>query len=1482
MIKQVTFRVKGMQRDLSMAVFNNEYAYEMKNMRLAVDTDNTLGSITNERGNIIEDIWDADNPVDGAYTAKMSFVGTPIGQAVIDNCYIMFFHYSGTDGNKDTIYKIYLDDNNYDDSIVLCTRLYEGDLNFSTNYPIETLVFYESNHIRKVYWTDNYNQPRLLNIDKEYYSIDTISKTRKYSDSLTFDFIPKINLNSTITIKKNVNGNGSFPAGIVQYSFTYFDKYGHESNVFYTSSLYYTSLYNRAGTSEESVSNSFTITIVNPDRNFDCLRIYSIIRTSENATPVIKKVTDIEIPSIIGRNILVYEDSNLTGEDVPDSSLLFKGGEVITVKTFNQKDNTLFLGNIETKRKSLKDINNSIKEAFDIEFIEESTDIRNTNNSSEIYSWSISLDKPKKEITTFKSNEWYRLGVQFQDNIGKWSDVIYIGDYHNDKVPNSDLAENLNFRKETFHRVIIKATIKESKKDIIDTLKNNYNFVKIRPVIVYPSINDRECICQGVVCPTIYNVEDRYNNTPYVQSSWFIRPNNLLDVSSNSKSANFETEGTYSYEGAWAEFRHNRPLPPATCRNAEFQFSTISPKTPRIGTVTLIVNVSDIGLNKQELFVECNKDAFYIDQSICTLHSPDIEYDTEVQNLDMSNTKFRIVGVVPITASSSDFDITTSNSPAVLETLDNKGAVFGKGLYKKVFSYTNTNHKAWRKMITGIFWYDATVKKGGQVTSNHNFGYAIYPWHRTTTLTNDCNVDDHVVVSKLKNKRMSNFAFSIDNKYLFTKDVYNPITYETSDIQLFTSNEVTLLQLKNNFEGGKVLNYYGNVSKIVTPNNIKYEVITNDTSSVTSSTIIDKTNGYDIIGSGYVVYGDANLEFSTYYTKFKDELKPLESFSTYNKNAITKGTEGIPVKYKSTPHAVIVLKGDLSTGGVSEGTMNILPTNTDNNGAVMNDMNEISDVNHPLYWRDKYNLPHILNTKQIGLKHLAVHPPSTVASYLNYGYLWLGEIYREVNTDTIFGGKSSSVLENTTWIPAGEPVLMTSDSVIEWTEGDTYYQRYDHIKTYPYSNDDIQSMCDIISFMCETHVNIDGRSDRNRLNYNNLLISPDKFGVINRVYSQENNYYTYSTVNDNKVDETAYNNIVTWGSTKTEGEYIDSWTNITLASTLNFDATLGEINSIKRFNNELVVFQDRGVSTIQYNENVQISSDQGVPIEILNSGKVTGKRYISNTIGTHNKWAICETPDGIIFKDDNSKGLYLFDSKVSNLSDKLGFSSYIRSIASTNIWASDSFANSILYYDTQEGDVLIINRNDSVALSLKLGAFSSFYDYNNSPYFVNIWGQSYLWHKRDGVYNMWHQHAGEYNSFFGEYKDYYIDYIVNPDPTKDKIFNNIEFRSESYSSDGINTNNTFNKITIDNEYQHGESNLILKRVTPSSLKRKFRIWRALLPRDKKHPLDRIRNPWAKIRLEYDIYNNNSNEEMSAPNTDRTILYDATVSYFEND
>lgn len=1460
MQKQITLKTKGMQRDLSASAFNSEYSYENKNVRVMPTDENTLLSIVNEKGTkpiTIEGIGE-------------TIEGTVIGQAVIDNELILFT----TKESIDRIYKIWYEEDKfkgeqlYPNIDLSEEELLKTSLGFDSKYPIETTSFYENDSIKKVYWTDGKNQPRVINIT-------ATKEVRDSWNSNSFNFVPTLKLKETVNITRNIVANGVFAPGVIQYAFTYFNKYGQESNIFYTSPLYYISYNNRGAGPEDRVSNSFDIIMSNVDTSFDYLRIYSIHRTSINSTPVVNRVADIAVSDTIK-----YTDSNTSGDSVDPTELLYIGGEEVVFGTMTQKDNTLFLGDIETKRKTLDSTIRNYFRGKSITFSSHNKSISSPEPKG-YYPYSNQLKMNSYQFKTFKYLEYYRFGIQAQHYTGKWSEPIWIND-----VRNTVHIDTTFYSSNNIDLPVAEFTLNDS--TIINRLLDN-GYVRIRPVVVYPTINDREAICQGILCPTVYNISDRFGNSPFAQSSWFTRPNAPFDeykafhynqnnegawggdwaglgqflgnpsaysragIMSNNRT--IVTSGGTQYnidivnKGAWAEFRHNRPIPGNSNRNAEIQCIWNPPSGPYVDDTATDSDVAS--------WVSDNAENYYIDQSILTFHSPDIEFDNEVRSIDTSGLKLRIVGMVPLTAFASDIDIQTSTPVNNFYDSSELPAGFYKepigaennfSYYDEIGVHLGDSHFGWRGLISGAFWFDelTAYKKDTGNTKHLTTGFVVYPWHRNGSLNNTKFATDGYRSAMLDKKKMSNMRYSYKSVYLDSGNIWN--AYESgsstrtgiSGVAVFDSNEVSLVRLPAQENSGLTdINYYGNVDKLLT-----------------ISRIGDKKDGYPIMTTG-VQSAETNA-----HTLFSSGYTQIDSRFT---DQIT-GTDPVRIKYKSTPHAVLALNYTTS------GAQRILPNIKDGNYSdtwFVNAQDSGAPSGQHMYW-DKSGSAKSVSQDTI-IYGAPRGPISTVPS-IQHGWLWLGELYND-NVQNRFGGQTEEAFENNVWLPCGDPISLVdtnneakSSVTIRWEEGDTYFQRYDHIKTYPFTLEDQNAVTDIVSFMCETRVNIDGRYDRNRGQTSNFSITPENFNLMNDVYSQPNNFFNYRTINPNKLNLDNFHNSITWTKTKTAGELVDTWTNITLASTLDFDGDKGYVRSLKRLNNNIIAFQDKGISQVLYNENMQIASTEGVPIEIANSGKVNGKRYITDRIGCTNKWSICETPNGIYFIDDITKGIFLFNGQLNNISDKLGFHSWINKVSDeVNIWNPVDFDGFVTYYDKVNGDVFFINKNECLGFSEPLGKFSSFYSYESAPYFANL-GDKGIW-IRDG--KLWLHNEGDYNMFFGTYQPFYTTVIANPDMTKDKIFNTLEFRADSWDKEGNLLNTTFDTLNVWNEYQEGTSTLSNTLDRPSSLKKKFRIWRANIPRAKANGRDRMRNPWLYIKL-----------SMEEENVNKTVLHDMIVHYFE--
>jgi len=368
-----------------------------------------------------------------------------------------------------------------------------------------------------------------------------------------------------------------------------------------------------------------------------------------------------------------------------------------------------------------------------------------------------------------------------------------------------------------------------------------------------------------------------------------------------------------------------------------------------------------------------------------------------------------------------------------------------------------------------------------------------------------------------------------------------------------------------------------------------------------------------------------------------------------SKMVIVNSTTSMQVKYSSNIHAAFSLQ-NLSVGG--ELYSQCIPI-------ISNSTTQSLDLNDTVvpYWRKDNNIKFTrkiispLQTSGVvgNFKGCGVASDQLVNSLLVF------DIYKE--SQNKYGGTSDYALTNNTWIPAGEMInLRSQETTVNYMEGDTYIQRCDILKTYTDPNQ-IPSHNETISFICESIINLDGRSDVNRYTKNIDLMSNSNFGLFNNVYSQRNNYFNYNILDLKRFNINSFNNTITWSKTKVAGALIDTWSNITMLNTIDLDGVNGAVSSINLFNNDLYAFQEKGIARLLYNERVQQQASDGVSVELTNGYKVPDYRYLTNQYGCGNKWSIIEGKNGIYFIDYINKSLVSIGDGIKDLGLSGGFKS---------------------------------------------------------------------------------------------------------------------------------------------------------------------------------------------------------------------------------
>lgn len=1406
-IQKQSYQIIGMRQDnLVSTGFSSKFANEIMNMRINTVGDYTTASWTTEEGTLLKPIEWVDvssNILALLYNGEDVTVPTdpiiPIGQAVINNQWIIFAtqtlydeldeEYSGRIG-YDYIFKLWYKENS---DQLRGTILYAGNLNFDAKHPCETITFFENEDIQKVYWTDGKNQPRVINIKKVKYNtgLDT-----------QFDFIQEVDLKEDVEITKKTNGAGLFPPCTVKYAITYYRKYGQETNIVYDSPLFYPIKGQRGCSPDELSGDSFEIKVTNIDINhhFDYIRLYSIIRTSENATPIVRIVADKEIDSLptdSSGKYALFIDTNTTGEIVDPTVLQYIGGKEIVAQTIAQKNNTLFLGNIELKTKTIQnaidnynnthpedpvnmdDFNNSLIKAH-FEYDEDKTICYSNNDSFYGYvnqmnqcSVATSTDRDASiytsngdsfKIKIFKWNENYRFGIQFQDTKGNWSEVISIVS----SIKNNIKPIPVDGRPGVFKFAVFKYTLPNK----IRTALYSEGFRKARIVCCYPNNTDRTILAQGILNPTIKRMEWNSGNGYFeysdtdVMNSWFFRP----------------------------------------IKNGDF-----------------------ISVDPWETNNRLN--SFRYSDNIYTINSPEITFDESIRTLDLSNSSLSQVGIIPIKSYASTYYV-EAGSP-----MRNLCGFQGDGFRKRIDVHSNlSNAYEIRTLDTNAgFWHDLAVYNWDHTTSDETnepkfYSYRFYPFSKIGSLNDyigDADIkvrtdavnpqDFHVGESaKLTTKVYSNLAYSILPEYI------NPSNSTLDDLQIFDS-------LSNVYLKSKDFIYEGNVDTIA-------PMYFRKNDGTTEFYFVDRKSNSE--WGAHYFFGRYRIDDVTvddsYYGKIWESVPKNFEFNNHDKDYmktryIPVSSSPIPITFNSTAHAIVNLNNKFEFSGSS----------------------------------DELCLPMVEITKE---------------------------------STNRFGDLLDSV-----YIPCGPAISIepNNDIDIKGVEGDHYFMRYDCLKTYPRSTEDINQIVEILSFMCETRINLDGRYDRNRGLTDNTTITDTNFNLINQSYTQSNNFFTFTSLNEDIDNLDKFSNLINWTKDKVSGEEVDAWTNITMASTADAEGVCGKISKIVNFNDNLYSFQEHGIAQIGYNEKTALSTEAGIPLEIANSGKFSGMNYLTKEVGCQNKWSISMSKNGVFFIDDSRQELLTLP-ELTSLSTVNGFDAFlIKQLTDSEHfkpWTPFNTTNFISYYDKLGNDIFYINKDYCLAWNEQSKSFTSFYSYNNIPLMANVGTHLLMWDInsplqftikgysqqssrtqyiiRSSNSPIWAAREDESNycKFFGDTKPYWMTIVCDGQTDKgsafpaDKVFNNIEYRADIYNLDGTNTNYSkpvFNKQQVWNGYQDSqECNL--------DGIRKFNTWRVQLPRNA-GTRDRIRNPFCYIKLKQD--------QLSSIQTDRVILHDLAV-YFD--
>lgn len=1467
----------GMQRDFNVLKHPPTFLYNAKNIRLTAREDNTLLAISNEKGT--------------TYT-KLTIVGDYLGSCKLNKYLVIFTHVEKTEETEgcDYIYRVDLED----ESLVI---LYSGNLGFKN--PIDAVGNYENDNIQKVYWVDGENQPRLINIAGE------VNRDTLYPSDTSFDFIPKLKLQENVAIKK-ILGIGEFPSGVIQYAFTYYNKWGQESNIFHTTPLQYISSKGRAGSPEEKIANAFKISITNLDlENFEYLRIYSILRTSLNGTPLVKRVQDIKV---LGNRFTFDKDNIISSsqyyfiEEGPTKiDISLDGGNsyvdnihpvATTIEEAWNKDYIPGNRNQENKESSIPKWNEYI--------------LGTTSESKDFLPDVYIFNKKDYPLLTLKLGEktYYSWG----DNDS--TDRIYLGKRSISDNAYTWIIVGENYSNKTTSNITSgNATPKTSGVEYIDT--GTSGDIIDPTELLYKGGESISASSIAVLDNTLFLGDIKIKRDfPNIKDS-------LLNTSNNITSCTYER--SYLVDGEEMPYID-------TLNTSEDDYPGATSFKSR--------ELYRLGIQFQH---ETGKwsEPYWLGDKKC-------ENNSSITD-----------GNKVLTAG---FKYTLSDTN-IIDTLKNAGYLKAR----PVFAYPSANDRT--ILCQGVlsptvyrnrdrFMNSENNKEGnGAIYAQSSWLFRTYLPESSDKSLKGNNVGKVSWNDELYSQYNENIYDNIISPYIFSTEIsgifdkantyrvdINFVTLHSPDLifdDSFSSTDFSLCGIRR-IGTTSIANTYSDIDIKTSSDTIGssaggflHKSIKSDGHySLVSGLFYEDKIVDDVSGTPpYLPYSDNTGSIQKWFVSLWQKNGSLNNdVNRENRSAqllkkvisnfkfckdVTLNINNIPVDYGAEgitlfndDQVSIVKSGDkIYMGNVSTMVTPTSPSPHYFNGDYLKEEpvkddeinwkldrgedpdSENKEIKPGVYkydttkgsWTGKFDdnigdrVRSLVSWREgISIKYKSTpHLVAKVDGYSNFTVsdsLVLAEVQRTSDADTMFGGTSDDALKAATWIPCGPAVNITNNTVLEYKWGDTYFQRFDCLKTYPFTKEDVNQVVEIASFMVETRINLGGRYDRNKGQTSNLNASPENFNLINPVYSQPDNFFSYRILDSDYYNTNNFPNQITWSKAKQSGAEIDLWTNITMASTYDVDGSKGSIKALKTWKDNLYCFQDKGISNILFNSRVQIPVSDGVPIELGNSNKLEGHRYLTEGYGCSNKELIKSCNSGLYFIDDTTNHLMYIGDGIRDVSINNNMSS----------WFNNNVINRI-EYDSKYSDIYLVGEDDALCFSETLGQFTSFFDYGNIS-FIESYKNKVFTLKNNSLYKMF---EGKYNCIFDDIKKWEFTFITNGanDGTQDlsKIFSTIDYRMDISNSDGPKHNSTLDYIIAENGYQStGECGLTrLKSVVnpksyhhkDSNLQKKFRTWRIQIPRNDGN-MDRIRDNWCKITL-----GSNGIED------DKAVLYDLNVQYY---
>lgn len=556
---------------------------------------------------------------------------------------------------------------------------------------------------------------------------------------------------------------------------------------------------------------------------------------------------------------------------------------------------------------------------------------------------------------------------------------------------------------------------------------------------------------------------------------------------------------------------------------------------------------------------------------------------------------------------------------------------------------------------------------------------------------------------------------------------------------------------------------------------------------------------------------------------------------------------------------------------------NWFPNNTTDSTLVFSHCNDSLFLQLKSGW-DNWNTvtnggDNFLDFDYMGYNEAVLDPLSSAVGRGMNGYM--ANYIREVSSQ--FGGNSYAAKANSEYISTGCIVDITDRTSSITTKvfgGDTTIVVMDYMMQFidqsnmaQYSSNSLTVLAWACLFPCETSVAVNLRrtfnnnvpaSNRSMVTHRSRMVGaynendPVWNGIRPNVidlaeYFMVDRVYNYSDKHYMKFFPKPYLNIpVTefdcrvWKSEKKiDASIIDTWGIYKPNAYLDVESKYGPLNNLIVFKDKLLYFQDKAFGQLQVAEQKLISNASGGADLVLGSSGILERYdYISTQTGTKHQFSMSVSDYSLIWFDTLARKIYKLGDGLSPVTDLKGYHAYVYNNTAGEIQNNDNpYLNKGVHsaYDYRFNEFYMTFLSEDKKFTLVYNdMFEGFVgEYTHYPV-VYINDKSNIFSVPYSTLNsrMWIHNYGSYGSFYGNaVQPSTISFLVNPDPTEEKVFTNMEVLAESFKTplgyEEPDFNDFFDSIRVYDNYQNTDT------LSLTNLAKKHKtIWDIKVPSDR--------------------------------------------------